>query len=448
MSVALPFSEEILRADLRHYNALSNLQFNNKIKALIEKGNVVHHFGFGQSPFPVPNCLVNALKENAHRSEYLPVEGLASLREEILSFHRRNDGMEQFTSDSVVFGCGLAQMLYLNMAVFGGEVVLVTPAWTAYTPQAHFAGRPVRLVHTTRERNYLPTAQQIETALRAPTDDDKRASTKTKMLILNSPNNPSGAVLKPDQLAEIAQVCKKYNAIVVSDEVYARLTFDGKFTSISKFYPQGTVVVSGFSKWASAGGWRAGYALFPVELQSLKRAVAQAGINSFTCGSAPIQHALAAGLKCTDELDDYLHHCRKILAACAHHVQRKLEGFGVPSSRSEAAYYSMLDLSQFEGSFADATDICDQILRQSNVAVMPCAPYFARPDGELSARLCFVNFDGAKALAASRQLPRDAAISEGHDEESGFVVEYCAPLVKGIDCLGKWLQSNRVAGSP
>lgn len=129
-----------------------------------------------------------------------------------------------------------------------------------------------------------------------------------QILVLNSPNNPSGITYTENEIKAIADVCRKHNIIVLSDEIYARLSWT-KFTSIAKvsylslsysifciqYYPEGTIVTSGFSKWASVGGWRAGYALFPKELRSLKDAVSSAGSHSYTCLPTPIQYALLKG---------------------------------------------------------------------------------------------------------------------------------------------------------
>ena len=127
---------------------------------------------------------------------------------------------------------------------------------------------------------------------------------------MNSPNNPSGITYTEEEIKALADLCRKHKILVLSDEIYARLSWK-KFTSIAKvvsfiifcdftiytfqYYPEGTIVTTGFSKWASIGGWRAGYALFPKELRSLKEAVSSAGSHSYTCLPTPIQYALLKG---------------------------------------------------------------------------------------------------------------------------------------------------------
>ncbi|KAH7724609.1 Calcium-binding mitochondrial carrier protein Aralar1, partial [Aphelenchoides avenae] len=258
---------ELLRSDLKDYQSASNLQFNEQIKELIAKGGNIYHFGFGESPFPVPECFREGLVRSAHRNEYLSVQGLLPLREKIIRFHKQFGDFDHFSPNQLVLGTGSKELIYHIMNVFGGGQLAISQ------------GDPA-----------LP-----------------------KLIVLNSPNNPTGAVYNEQQLRDIAQVCRKYNVVVLSDEIYAR-TATVPFNSIAKYYSEGTIVTTGFSKWASLGGWRAGYALFPPELGRLQEAVTSAGSHSFTCQAAPVQHALSFGLDHLSELEDYIKRTRTVLS--------------------------------------------------------------------------------------------------------------------------------------
>lgn len=144
------------------------------------------------------------------------------------------------------------------------------------------------MIEPKRENRFVPTKADIEKALTFCDPD------LPKVLVLNSPNNPTGVTYSEEEVKDIADTCRKHKILILSDEIYARLT-EKKFTSFAKYYPEGTIVTSGFSKWASLGGWRAGYALFPKELKSLREAVSSAGSHSYTCQPAPVQHALTRG---------------------------------------------------------------------------------------------------------------------------------------------------------
>jgi aspartate aminotransferase len=235
------------------------------------------------------------------------VLGLLDLRREILAFHSRYGDFDHFTVDDFVLGAGSKTIIYHTMNVFGGEVILFSPSWTSYLPQTQLCGKKSHVIFPSDTSRHVPSTEDIESEVQ------KCDPKMPKILVLNSPNNPSGITYTEDEIKNIANICRKHKIIVLSDEIYARLSWK-KFTSIAKYYPEGTIVSSGFSKWASVGGWRAGYALFPKELASLRNAVANAGSHSYTCLPTPIQYALLKGLQKSKELDEYIAKCAKILS--------------------------------------------------------------------------------------------------------------------------------------
>ncbi|KAF2364126.1 Aminotransferase class I/classII, partial [Trinorchestia longiramus] len=325
----------ILREDLRTASTASNLAFNEKIKDLQESGRTIYNFGFGQSPFPAPPCFVRALQQWSHRTEYLPVRGLAALRREIINFHSSEDGFK-LSTDHLIVGPGSKELLYLTMAVSNAVVLLPTPAWTTYAPQARMAGVKVVPLATSSRQRYKITPDILKAAVNDLKDE-------TVFLILTNPGNPSkylpgteiydgGTCYTQQELQALGAVCKSSSIVVLSDEIYARLKFTGRHASIVQHYPQGTILFSGFSKCASAGGWRLGYAHYPATLTTLQTAVLAAASQTYSCAPAPMQHAVAQSLhENLDEFKNYLHNCRTILAAvskfCYRYVWRVSANF-------------------------------------------------------------------------------------------------------------------------
>ena len=117
------------------------------------------------------------------------------------------------------------------------------------------------------------------------------AARSQKLLILNYPNNPTGLTYGATALAALATVCRAHNIVVISDEIYGRVNHSDTHHSIAQYYPEGTIVCSGLSKWAGAGGWRLGYAVFPPDLRPLLNATKSVASETFTSVSAPIQYA-------------------------------------------------------------------------------------------------------------------------------------------------------------
>lgn len=225
----------VLREDLSSYSGASNLKFNEKIKALQAAGEEIFHFGFGQSPFPVPAPFVNHLQETASINSYLNVAGLPELREQIVEFHRDWEGVE-LSSPRLVVGPGSKELIYLVMVVFRGEILLPAPAWTTYRPQARLAGHEPRLVPQLSQNNWKLRPEDLELTVREVTEPDRPL-----LMILTNPGNPSGCVYTRPELESLAEVCRRHKIIVLSDEIYARLTYSGSHVCMSEVYPEGTV---------------------------------------------------------------------------------------------------------------------------------------------------------------------------------------------------------------
>uniref|UniRef100_A0A914DL30 Aminotransferase class I/classII domain-containing protein n=1 Tax=Acrobeloides nanus TaxID=290746 RepID=A0A914DL30_9BILA len=425
---------KFLRSDLVNFQKNANMDVDNQIKEMMSKGKKIYHFGFGESPFPVPETFRQGLIKSAHRNEYLSVQGLLSLREKIISFHKKYEDFDHFSPHDILLGAGSKELIYHSMNIFGGEILLPSPAWTSYAPQTTLSSKKWINVNADFENKFCPTGQQA--ILRGSPD-------LPKMLILNSPNNPTGLTYTEEQIQEIAQVCRKHKVVVISDEIYARLS-TVPFTSISQYYPEGTIVTSGFSKWASLGGWRAGYALFPRELGRLREAVASAGSHSFTCQPSPIQHALVYGLDDLDALDEYIVKTRSVMDAVGRFCHRELKEAGVSANQPEGTYYFMPDFAVCRSqTIPDGTALCKRLLKEANVALMPCDPHYNRPPGELTTRFAFVNFDGTEAM---KNVPLEGF--EDDEEESGFVQKYCTPVAGGVKAIKEWVKKNKTPIKP
>ncbi|KAK0401215.1 hypothetical protein QR680_015648 [Steinernema hermaphroditum] len=425
----LTFGDDIIREDLRNTGDASNIKFNNRIRSMIAEGRTIYHFGFGQPPFPVPQAIVQGLRDNADKYEYLSVPGISALREEILKFHEHFGDFDHFTIDSLVLAPRAKLILFTIMQCFNGEILLVAPSWNSYQPQAELSQRATKVIVTKRENNYVPTAEDIEEAL-AKMDPSKR-----KILIINTPNNPTGHVFTENELKALADVCRKHEIVVISDEIYARVTLQNHH-SLSKYYPEGTIVTTGFSKWPSVGGWRFGYALFPASLRHFQKVVSGSCSQTITCAPTPMQYGFAQALKKLDELEKFCTDTSTILDICGIKSEyfRHLKSVGVIGNAPEGAYYWMPDFEVVRSDYIpNCTIMCDRLLSEANVALMPCGPHYLRPEDEFTVRFCFINFDGREALKAIESFDGD---------EDKFVRQYCTPLAEGVDALKKWVVDN------
>lgn len=432
----------LVRKDLAETSAASNLIFNEKVKALIKEGRDIAHFAFGQSPFPIPECLTKALQEYAHVHDYLPMAGIPELRDGLVRFHARYDNI-RLLRENLVVGPGSKELIFLILTTFSGDILLPSPAWTTYALQCRLAGKDPIILPTYARGDWKVEPDVLREAMREEEEQPGRGS-QWKLLIVTNPGNPTGTYYTEEELKALSAVCRQHNIIVLSDEIYGRLTFSRKYESMMKHYPEGTVLTSGFSKWASAGGWRLGYAYFPSTLYPLLEAVLNAASHTYSCAPSPMQYAVAKALKENSlELDQYMGDCARVLHAVSEYCYKELYSVGVRGVKSQAGYYYMADFEVVrEGLRRRGLHTSEQmaraILEEADVALMS-SKTFLRPSSELTTRFCFVAFDGAEALQALRALP-DAS-GPLRDE---FVREHCQTIVKGVERLKQWVVKNKV----
>jgi len=391
----------------------------------------VINFGLGQSPFPVPRTVVQALKLHAHEKDYLPVRGLQTLREAVAGFHQRQDHVKA-DPNLVLVGPGSKELMFLLQVAFYGELILPSPCWVSYGPQARILGNQIRILPTCYDDRWKLSAQLLESFLYAEHDDSR-----PRILILNYPANPDGLTYNADELQAIACVADKFGVVVLSDEIYGQLNHKGRHVSIARYYPQGTIISSGLSKWCGAGGWRLGTMTFPPALDWLLEAMAFVASETYTSVSAPIQHAAVHAFKGSLEIERYLRNTRRILSALGRRAHAILTEAKIRVHKPEGAFYLFLDFEYYREKLArrgvfDSVSLCERLLAEPMVAVLS-GSVFERPVQELTARLAYVNFDGRTALTAAEAIPPHENLPES------FLAQHCPEVLTGVERIADWL---------
>ncbi len=434
MNVAAVNSERpvSLSLNIRGLGQSPTLAIKDKCRELRAEGRSVFDFGLGQSPFPVPGPIVEALRQAATERDYLPVKGLPALREAIAGFHRSKDGVESHP-DRVIVGPGSKELMFLLQIAYYGEILVPTPCWVSYLPQAQIIGRRVSLIPTDFESGWKVTPEQLTETIAAVHDDYR-----PRLLVLNYPANPTGASYTIDELEEIAEVARRYGLVILSDEIYGQLHYAGQHASIARFYPEGTILSSGLSKWCGAGGWRLGTFVFPPDLEWLLDSIAAIASETYTSVSAPIQHAAVTAFQGGLEIERYLWHARRILDGIGRRCVDILHAAGVRVHPPVGAYYLFLDFSPVRRQLAGhgihtGFALCDRLLEEAGVAVLPGSA-FACPRTDLTARLAYVNFDGACALAASERIPFDQELPDD------FLDNCSRWTIDGVQAIADWIE--------
>lgn len=423
------YPEVHLNLNVRGMRPSATVAINELCDELRKQGKEIFKLGLGQSPFPVPTPVVETLRENASQKDYLPVRGLPALRVAVADYHRRTNGVT-CTEEDVLVGPGSKELMFLLQIVYYGELIVPTPAWVSYAPQAQIVGRNVRFLHTREENGWRLAPEQLEELCQ---DDPDRP----RIVVLNYPSNPTGGTYTPEELERLAEVAHRFRVVLLSDEVYGELHHQGQHVSVARFYPEGTIISAGLSKWCGAGGWRLGTFTFPQTLRWLLKAMAAVASETYTATSAPIQYAAVRAFQGGIEIERYLWHARRILAALGGTFAGRLLLSGVKLVAPAGGFYLFPDFSPLATQLrargiTTGRGLCDRLLEETGVAILPGSA-FARPLEELTARIAYVDFDGARAMAAAEALPPDQPI----DDE--FLKNYCGPVITAIDRLSLWI---------
>lgn len=305
------------------------------------------------TPAHIKEAAVNALAENF--TKYTANAGIPELRSAIVDKLRIRNGISVDSNDVVVTSGGVAACFTALAAMVnpGDEVLLADPSWPNYVQMTVLLG--VKAVHyrLRLENDLIPTVEDIERCI----------TPKTKVLIMNSPGNPTGAVTPLPRLREILELAHRHNLWVISDEVYDEIWFDTPPHSLQPLDTQERVVsVFSFSKTYAMTGWRVGYLTGASEIVSH---VLRAQEPTTSCVNSPAQRGAVAALlgdqQCVADM-------RSAYASRARLVTKILDDHGVPYARPTGAFYTMVDIS---GARMSDLDFVSRMITERRVAVVP-----------------------------------------------------------------------------
>lgn len=308
------------------------------------------------TPWHVREAGIASLQKG--KTWYTPNRGFSDLRREISGYFERRFGVYYAPESDVLVTVGGSEAIDLCIRVLinpGEEVLIPQPSFVCYEPLTIMAGGVPVIMKTKAENEFRLTAEELESHI----------TERTKLLVLPYPNNPTGAVMRREHLEEIAEVVRRHNLLVLSDEIYSELTYGGRrHVSIASLegMRERTVVINGFSKSYAMTGWRLGYALGPTELIGAMTKQHQYGIMS---APTTAQYAAIEALRNGDEDIDYMRG--------QYDMRRRLvvDGFraiGLDCFEPEGAFYVFPCISSTGLSSAD---FCEKLIYREHVAVVP-----------------------------------------------------------------------------
>jgi len=404
------------------------LEINERVADLWAHGGKIHQLGFGESRFPVHPKIREALAANAHQKSYLPGAGLPELRNAIAAYYRRHFDLD-VASEQVIIGPGSKSLIFSLLYILDGDLILPMPCWVSYAPQARLVGKRIWWMPTRLAEKYRPTPEALEhTLVKA-----RREGGDPRILLLNTPNNPTGAMIPPEQLAALTEVARRWNLTVISDEVYA-LTAHGNVPHVSPawFYPEGTVVTGGLSKHLSLGGWRLGVAVVPPgkEGRQLMNAMQSVASEIWSCVAAPIQYAAIVAYSDDPDIEAYIRVCAGVHRARTRHLHRALEALGVGCAPPDGGFYLYPDFGPWRRGLEvrgvhTSEDLARFLLDEFHIAALP-GTAFGSPPESLSLRLATSYLDAESDAAAGALLE---AFRAAPDDEA-FVETACPELLE------------------
>ena len=391
--------------------------------------------GFGQSPFHVPPVLENALSENSNKGHYSAAEGILELRQAISGFNKRHFDLDVDPA-RIVVGPGTKDIINTLFGIIKGGVILPSPSWIGYRPQIHLLNKHFHTFYLKSENNFKILPKEFEEFVSGLSDGQHT-------LVLNNPHNPTGAVYTKNELKQLADVCRRKNIIVLSDEIYALDTYDvSKFTSMAKVYPEGTFVTNGLSKDRSAGGYRLGSCILPTtSTEKLASDYKKVAATVYTNVSTPIQYAAIKAYEPNDEIEDYISTTRKIHQIMGEYLYEQWNEIdGISATKPEGAFYFFADFNSLTENLIKKGVTTSNQLAESllscpfHIAVVTGDACMLEPDN-YGARVAFVDYDGKKTFDDYKNNP-----PQNESDEFQFVKRNAPLMVRSVDSLKEWIK--------
>jgi len=362
-----------------------------RARALERQGKEIIHLEIGEPDFDTPAHIRDAAKRalDGGATHYGPAAGLPELREAIAKDVGATRGIP-VTPEEIVVTPGAKPIMYFVITALvnpGDEVIYPNPGFPIYESVINFVGGvPV------------PIPLREETGFGFDLDVlERSASSRTKLIIINSPQNPTGGVLEPDQLGRIAEIARRYRIPVLADEIYKSFLYEGEFASITRFPGmEGLVIIlDGFSKAYAMTGWRLGYGVMPV---ALAEHVTRLMVNSNSCTASFTQLAGIAALQgdqtpVADMLAEFKRRRDLVVAGL-----NKLPGVSCRSPRG--AFYAFPNV---KGLKRPSSEVAEALLNEAGVAVLGGTAFGQYGEGYL--RLSYANSEANLRLALERMRP-------------------------------------------
>lgn len=359
------------------------LAMNEAVARRRMEGRETIHLGFGEAMFPLHPALRQALAKTLERTGYAPVAGVLRLRQAIASYIQRTRSVECST-EQVVVGPGSKPLIYALLQVLDGDVLVPRPSWVSYAPQAQLAGRRAIAVATDpADHQRLTPAALTDAVVSART-----AGANPRILVVNSPGNPTGGMFAPEAVAAMTAWARATGVTIVSDEIYAELAHGWRpHYSPARLYPEGCILTGGLSKAFSAGGWRLGYAILPAGERGsrLGKALQALASEIWSAAATPIEEAAIVAFTPDSDLESYIRRAAHLHGHVTHALYRSLRALGIACPLPAGAFYLYPDFAAWRTPLArlgvtTSPQLAQYMLDTWDIATLPGTAFGEKPE--------------------------------------------------------------------
>ena len=321
------------------YKISPTLKCQQIVKKRKENNLPVYNLGLGANPIRQPDEYIDLLKKYSDKKNYSSSNGIKKLNNILKSKY----SSDKYKIENIIVGNGLKELLFLLQLVFDGMIFHITPSWVSYKEQINILNKNDNLIeiHTTIDNNYKIDLEELDTKLNKYDD-------YSKMIIFNNPSNPTGLYYSSNEVSEISKILKKNNVIVLADEIYFNLIFEGSTISISELIPELTIRASSVSKDLGCGGYRLGWLTFPKELNDLYTKCKSVSSSMYSCPNLPVQYATADMLLLEDIFSNHCNKIKKIFKEVVEKCCKIIDKSKIKYIKPTSSWYVYLNFSNYE----------------------------------------------------------------------------------------------------
>lgn len=347
---------------MQNKNNMSATLFSKNIVTERKKQNLpVYNFGLGENFLPPPKPLLEYTKNNMHNKYYGTSDGTPELN----SIIKKTYSNDNYKVNNIVIGNGLKELLYIVQLSFDGIIFHVTPSWVSYKEQIEILNKTDKYVEVPTELSdkFILKSNMLDLYLSDYPE-------QKKLIIFNNPSNPTGVYTDRENVKKIADVLRKHKCIVFSDEIYSDICFRKKYTSISEFIPELTIIGTAVSKQFACGGYRLGWITFPEQLDGLYSICKRNASSIYSSTFMPLQHGLAEFLKNEQNgIQIYLQNVNYIYELVNREIVEILSKSQLKFVVSDSSWYLFLNFTNYQDKLSKhniktSQDLCNYLIEK------------------------------------------------------------------------------------